>query len=71
MEYVGEEYISTSLGTRKVLHYYYENTTDTETTRTDYYIDKDTGLPLLMQSEGTSFWLKIEISDTNLEWLKR
>jgi len=71
MEYVGEEYISTSLGTRKALHYYYENTTETGTTKSDYYVDKDTGLPLLMQFEGTGFWLKIEISDTNMEWLKR
>jgi len=69
MEYMGEESISTSLGTRKVFHYYYENVT--ETTKTDYYIDKDTRLPLLMQSEGTGFWVKIEISDTNMEWLKR
>lgn len=71
MRYVGEEFISTSFGTRKALHYYYENVTETGTTKTDYYIDKDTKLPLLMQSEGPGFWVKIEISDTNMEWLKR
>ena len=71
MEYMGEENISTSLGTRRALHYHQENVTKTGTTKTDYYIDKDTKLPLLMQSKGTGFWVKIEISDTNMEWLKR
>ena len=71
MEYVGEEFITTSIGTRKVLHYYYENVTKTGTTKTDIYVDKDTKLLLLMRAEGTGFWAKIEISDTNMEWLKR
>ena len=43
MEYIGEEFISTVFGKRRVLHYYYENVT--EATKEDLYVDKDTKLP--------------------------
>lgn len=71
MTYVGEEYLSTAIGTRKVLHYYYENATEGGITKTNIYLDKDSKLMLLYQAEGSGFWLKISVSDTNMEWLKR
>jgi len=72
MQNVDEEFIQTSIGMQKVLHYYSsENITETGIVKMHSYIDKDTGLPLLIQTEGPGYWLKVEISDTNMEWLKR
>jgi len=68
MLYVGEETISTIIGTRKVLHYYYYNAT--EETKTDYYIDKITNVVLLVIVEGESLSLEVRLSDTNIKWLK-
>lgn len=65
---VGEETISTAIGTRKVLHYYYYNVTDES--ETDYYTDKLTNLPLLMIGKGEGWSMEVAISDTNIKWLE-
>lgn len=67
-EYIGEETISTIIGTRKVLHYYYYNVS--EGTEWDYYVDKATNVVLLVIARGEGFSLEVRLSDTNVKWLK-
>lgn len=70
VQMVGEETISTAVGTRTVNHYTNANSSNSSYTY-DYYVDKQTGVILLATMKGSSgVTVELSISSTNIKGLQ-
>lgn len=65
-ELVGRENITTALGVRAVDHYY----NDTGTNVTDTYVDRSTGLPLLIERSSFGLEVRAEVAAVDLPGLR-